>query len=63
MQNPFTKMHFLAYHEDEMISNKFTGIIHRGRIICGVDVVWMPQEDRAIGIMLGSLWIGWCYRD
>lgn len=62
MQNPFAKMRFLAYR-DEDLSNTFTGIIHRGHIIIGVDVMWTPQEDRAIGIMLGSLWIGWCYRD
>ena len=54
-----SRMKFLHYRED-ILSTHYTGLIHRGRCVLGVEFRWMPEEDRAIGILIWDYWIGFC---
>lgn len=53
-------MKFLFYYED-VPSIHYTGIIHRGVCVVGIDWRWLPVEDRAIGLVFWNHWIGWCH--
>ena len=55
------RMRWLVYRDD-VVSIHYTGIVHRGRCIIGVDARWQPVQDRAVGVVFGSLWIGFCYK-
>jgi len=52
-------MRFLVYHEDTP-STHYTGIVSRGRCVLGVEVLWNPAEDRAIGLVVWDYWVGFC---
>jgi hypothetical protein len=51
-------MQFITY-SDAIVTQHFTGIVHRGRPVLGVEIVMLPTKDRAFGILIGSRWIGW----
>ena len=52
-------MRFLVYHEDTP-STHYTGIVSRGRCVLGVEVLWNPAKNRAIGVIIWDYWIGFC---
>jgi len=53
------RMMFLLYREDTP-SRHYTGLIHRGRCLLGVEFRWLPEQDRAIGLLIFDWWIGVC---
>ena len=52
-------MRFLAYREN-IHSEHFSGIHHRGVMVLGVEVLWHPAKNRAIGLVVWDYWIGFC---
>ena len=53
-------LEFLTY-TGAVITAHFTGLIHRGAPLVGVEVRLYPVKDRAVGVLLGSRFIGWAY--
>ena len=53
-------MKFLSHTEDTP-SIHYTGIIHRGRCVLGVEIRLYPRPDRVFAILIWDRWIGFAY--
>lgn len=53
-------MKFLSYTEDTP-SVHYTGLIHRGICVLGVEIRLYPKQDRVFAILVWNRWLGLAY--